>query len=129
MGPVGEDRRIPMELPDGFLLQDILVSGPRVTMVVRAQEKPPETRLEGREPSPPLRQRLFEVDSNHGALHGGVLSEFLLPKPEYTDITIGSITCAPPHKLLAIYPLAIGDAPPNASGETPTQLVVGSAPR
>src|SRR2546428_546522 len=37
LSPIGEDRSIPIELPGGFVLHDVLVSGARYPWVLRAE--------------------------------------------------------------------------------------------
>lgn len=127
MGPVGEDGRLPMELPGGSLLEDILPTTPWQPFVVKAGEKPieePEGKRPAGERKEPRRQRMFEVDSTHGALQGEVLAEFILDSK-----AISQVACAPPHKLLEIAPQPVGDTPAEANRDVAMQLVVGSAPR
>ena len=127
MGPVGEDGRLPMELPGGFLLEDILPTTPRQPFVVKAGEKP-HSASEDKGPVAGYKeareQKMFEVDSNHGALQGNVLTEFVLDSK-----AIAHVTCAPPHKILELAPEPVANAPADANGDVAMQLVVGSAVR
>jgi len=126
LSPVGEDRAIPLQLPSGFVLHDVLVSGVRYTLVLRAEQ--PEDPQNPRGGRPDERQKLFEVDSNHGTL----LREFLFERPH-----MGELTCSPSSKLLAVFEDTVanvvqeGSAPSEkaAATDSATQLVIATAPR
>lgn len=121
---VGEERKIPVEFPAGFLLRDILPSMGNWTMVVRMTDKRPirATNL----PQPPRVERVFEVDSNHGSL----VREFTFDTPSAADVT-----CAPAGKIAAMYQRQLPDVSvvrDGTDGNKPqpkTELVVATAPR
>jgi hypothetical protein len=127
LSAVGEDRSIPIELPGGFVLHDVLVSGAGYPLILRAQ--PAE--VSGR--SPTLDhvnpgQRLFEMNSHNGSL----LKEFLFDKPG-----LDSVKCASASTLTAIFYDTIADPVHSAAvsnnlttaTENATQLVIATAPR
>jgi len=121
---VGEERKIPVEFPAGFLLRDILPSMGNWTMVVRMADRRPFRATNV--PPPPQVDRVFEVASNHGSL----VREFTFNTPSAADVT-----CAPAGKIAAMYQRRL----PNAAGaddgsdgnksQQKTELVVATALR
>jgi len=124
LSAVGEDRSIPIDLPRGFVLHDVLVSSPSYPLILRAQPaevsgKPAAVAEVNRS------QRLFEMNSHNGSL----LKEFLFDKPR-----LDAVKCASTSTLTAIfYDTAAGVSHPAASTdktkplENATQLVIGTA--
>ena len=124
LSAVGEDRSIPIDLPRGFVLHDVLTSSPSYPLILRAQ--PAEV---SGNPAPVAEvnrsQRLFEMNSHNGSL----LKEFLFDKPR-----LDAVKCASTSTLTAIfYDTAAGVSHPGASSdqtkplENATQLVIGTA--
>jgi hypothetical protein len=107
VGAGGQSRSIPIALPGGYVLHDVLVSEAPWSLVLRAQEPrdPKAKDDEGKVPQP----RMFEVDSNHGNL----IREYVIDnKP-----LISEVTCAAKNSLTAIFYDAVdgdGKAVPNA---------------
>jgi hypothetical protein len=128
LSPVGEDRSIPVELPGGFVLHDVLVSGARYPLVLRAQVVESSVHSASAEASTKPRQRLFEFD----AVHGSLLREFLFDKPN-----IDEVTCAAASKLTSIFldniasptPPATSPGGQPAKSDDATQLVIATAAR
>lgn len=123
----GEDRRVSLLLPAGFLLSDILVSGATGPWVVRAQSAEDFVTFEQKHYLENPHQRIFEVDP----IHGTPLREFVFEKPQPA-----SIVCAESGKFTAVFEDRISDtAPPTGSvndGLDPNadpQLVIATAPR
>jgi hypothetical protein len=124
LSAVGEDRSIPIDLPRGFVLHDVLISSPSYPLILRAQPAEvsgkPATVSEVN-PS----QRLFEMNSHNGSL----LKEFLFDKPR-----LDAVKCASTSTLTAIfYDTVAGMRRPAASSdqtkrlENATQLVIATA--
>lgn len=117
----GEDRKIPVQYPGGWVMHDVLAGPSQWTMVVRMQ---PESR--GKDAPGGNYQRLFEVDAAHGSL----VRELTFETPSVTDVT-----CAPAGKIAAMYLRPVPDASQPAAGvdgkkvEQKLELVVGTAPR
>ena len=119
---------IPIALPGGFVLHDVLPPGERRTLVLRAEEKrdsPPT----GKESKLQTELRMFEMDAHYGTL----LREFFFDKPAVADVT-----CSPANKLTAIFydtvanvvqPADANGTKPAESTENATQLVIVTAPR
>jgi hypothetical protein len=121
LSAVGEDRKIPVNYPAGWVMHDVLAGPTQWTMMVRMQ---PVQR--GKDTPQGNYQRLFEVDAAHGSL----VREFTFETPSVTNVT-----CAPAGKIAAMYLRPVpgasqpGDA---ANGQKPQQtleLVVATAPR
>jgi hypothetical protein len=122
----GGDRAIPIQLPSGFVLHDVLVSGgPRYPLVMRVEQKR-ELSADAKS-GPPLMLRMFEMNSNNGSL----LQEFYFDKPSIADVE-----CAPDNRLTAIFvdtqanalrPGAEAAEKSAASPEDATQLVIATA--
>jgi hypothetical protein len=127
LSAIGEDRSIPIELPAGFVLHDVLVSGSNYPLILRAQPaEVPRISATAAEENPP--QRLFEMNSHNGSL----LLEFLFDKPH-----LDAVKCSSASGLTAIFYDTIADpvhpsvaasnqtAPPK---ENATQLVIATSP-
>lgn len=123
LNPAGDGRTIPIVLPGGFVLHDVLVSGSRGSLVVRAGvvEDPDKPASEVAQDS---QLRLFEVSTYTGA----PLREFIVPKPRVADVA-----CAVNSSLTAIFydTIANADRPSAIDGKTYTslQLVIATARR
>jgi hypothetical protein len=119
----GETFTIPIFIPGGYVLNDILVSsGPR--FIVRVKELPPASPPPADAADRPPRMLVLEEDARSGAL----VREIIFSKPTPADLT-----CAPNSTLSAIFYDAIPDT--NHSQATdpaaapPTQLVVSTTRR
>jgi hypothetical protein len=119
MSESGVARTIPIALPAGYVLHDVLVSGARWNLVVRAQttEKDSDKLGKDDEAKEPLR-RLFEMSSYNGVL----LREFVFDKP-----SVSEVTCAVNSSLTAIFYGAVAGA--EQSEVSGTQLVVSTIRR
>jgi hypothetical protein len=127
LSAIGEDRSIPIELPGGFVLHDVLVSGAGYPLILRAQPAEISGKsTTGAEVNP--QQRLFEMNSHNGSL----LKEFLFDKPR-----LDAVNCASASRLTAIFydtivdpvhPAAVSNDHAMAR-ENATQLVIATAPR
>jgi hypothetical protein len=123
----GETRMIPITIPSGYVLNDVLVSSGGGTLVVRVKEA--DVRKPADEVAPPPRMMLIEYD----AVHGSRIGRITFDKPQISDVT-----CAPNSSLTAVFLDTLPDAsqPAANSGATgatasapPTQLVVATARR
>lgn len=124
LGMSGEERMIPIAIPAGYVLNDVLVSsGGRGTLVVRVKEADERTKPDSTEAAKP-KMMLFEYDS----LHGSRIGRIVFDKPEVTDVT-----CAPNSSLVAMFMDTIPDADHAAASGAGTgaasQLVVATARR
>jgi hypothetical protein len=126
MGASGETRSIPIQIPPGYVLSDVLASsGGRATLVVRVKEADERTKPDPAEAAKP-KMMLIEYDSVHGSRIGRIVFD----KPAVADVT-----CAPNSSLVAIFPDAIPDVDHAASSNAtpgavvPMQLVVSTARR
>jgi hypothetical protein len=130
LSAMGEDRSIPIELPGGFVLHDVLVSGAGYPLILRAQpaEVSGKSATAGEANPQQQQQRLFEMNSHNGSL----LKEFLFDKPR-----LDAVKCASASRLTAIFydtiadtahPAAVSSEQAKAT-EDPTQLVIATAPR
>jgi hypothetical protein len=95
---MGVERTIPIQLPEGFVMHDVVESGAHWTVVVRAQSVEDFGAAKAAEHP---RQRIFEFNANSGSL----VREFVFQKPEVQDVT-----CAANLKMTAIFLDAIPDA-------------------
>jgi hypothetical protein len=130
LSALGEDRSIPIELPGGFVLHDVLVSGAGYPLILRAQpaEVSGKPATAGEANPQQQQQRLFEMNSHNGSL----LKEFLFDKPR-----LDAVKCASASRLTAIFYDTIADAAHPAAvsseqakaTEDATQLVIATAPR
>lgn len=94
LGAAGTGRTIPIALPGGLTLHDVLVSTGRGTLVVWAQAVDNSDKTaKDQAPSKP-NQRLFEMSSYNGSL----LREFVFDKPDISDVA-----CAANSSLTAIF--------------------------
>jgi len=125
LGAAGEERTIPIAIPAGYVLNDVLASsGGRGLLVVRVKEadvrKPAADEV-----APPPKMMLLEYDAVHGSRIGRVVFD----KPKVEDVT-----CAPNSLLTAVFydtiPDAnrpVRDAATGAATSEATQLVVATA--
>ena len=93
VGAGGQSRSIPLMLPGGYVLHDVLVSEAPWSLVLRAQEpRDPKAKEEaGKLPQ----SRMFALDSTHGSL----LREYIIDnKP-----LISEVTCAAKNSLTAMF--------------------------
>jgi hypothetical protein len=113
----GEDRKIPVSYPSGWVMHDVLAGPSQWTMVVRMQ---PENR--GKDAAQQGNyERLFEVEAAHGSL----VRELTFETPSVVDVT-----CAPAGKIAAMYLRPVPDALQTGDGQKPKlELVVATAPR
>jgi hypothetical protein len=117
----GELRTIPITIPAGYVLNDVLVSGSRWTMVsrVKAADDPRKPK-----PEEASKMRLFEVDATHGSL----IDELIPDKP-----AVSEVTCAPNSSVSALFYDTLPDASTGMASGGPTtaatQLVVATARR
>jgi hypothetical protein len=125
----GEARMIPVGIPAGYVLNDVLVSsGGRGTLVLRVKEADARTQPKADEAAKPAKMKLMEFDATHGSF----IRTLTFDKPLVSDVT-----CAPNFSLTAIFLDTIPDASqPAANGgaadtaaSPATQLVVASARR
>ncbi len=123
---VGESRSIPIALPGGYVLHDVLVSSGRGTLVVRAQAEA-TGKAATDEATRNSHLLLLEMSSYNGAL----LSEFTFAKPQVSDVT-----CAPNNSLVAVFQDTVpgADQTATSSGATvaanaATLLVVATSRR
>jgi hypothetical protein len=118
----GDLRTIPVTIPEGYVLNDVLVSGARWTMVLRVKAAD-----DPQKPKPAdgaAKMRLFEVDTTHGSL----IDELVPDKP-----AVAEVTCAPNSSVSALFYDTIPDASTGMASGGPTtaatQLVVATARR
>ena len=128
MGVSGETRTIPILIPPGYVLSDVLASsGGRATLVVRVKEADERTRPDSAEVARP-KMMLWEYDS----VHGSPIGRIVFDKP-----TVADVTCAPNSSLVAMFLDTIPDVDQAAASSgtagtaasAPTQLVVSTARR
>jgi hypothetical protein len=93
LSALGVDRSIPIELPGGFVLHDVLVSGAGYPLILRAQPAEVSGKSAPAAKAKP-QQRLFEMNSHNGSL----LKEFLFDKPR-----LDAVKCASATRLTAIF--------------------------
>jgi hypothetical protein len=124
---IGDGRSIPIAIPGGYVLHDVLVTGQGYKLVVRVQEAG-ETKKDATEDSTkePVR-RLFEMSSYDGSL----MRELVFDTPRVSEVT-----CAGNSSLMAIFSQTIADAGQSAAdgvakpdGGGAKQLVVSTARR
>ncbi len=126
---LGNEQLIPIEIPYGYVLNDVLVSSGRGTLVARVKDADDKTKpVAGNGTAKPPKMRLIE----YLAYNGAWLQEFTFEKPLVSDVT-----CAPNSSLVAMFPGTIpgGGNTVSSSGatgtttDTPTQLVVATSRR
>ena len=129
LSALGEESSVPLHLPAGFLLHDLLVSDARSSWVVRAQAAEDFQKLATDQVVENPRQRVFEMSSTNGSL----IREFLFDKPHPM-----ALTCAAHYTLSAIFNEPIPDASRTDAGasdkaakaaEPATQLVISTISR
>jgi hypothetical protein len=124
----GEARMIPVGIPAGYVLNDVLVSsGGRGTLVLRVKEADVRTQPKADEAAKPPKMKLMEFDASHGSF----IRTITFDKPLVSDVT-----CAPNFSLVAMFYDTIADADSAAANGTAgaatsaaTQLVVATARR
>jgi hypothetical protein len=97
----GASRMVTLAIPPGYVLRDVLVSGPTYTIVARVEQADAEPSARD-EPKPDPLQRIFEFSPVTGAR----LREFTFNKQRAADVV-----CAAHGLLTAVYPKLLGDAP------------------
>jgi len=126
---LGDERLIPLEIPYGYVLNDVLVSSGLGTLVARVKDADDKTKPVAADGvAKPPKMRLIE----YLAYNGARLQEFTFDKPLVSDVT-----CAPNSALVAIFRDTIPDADhtTTSSGATgtatdaATQLVVATSRR
>jgi len=123
LSAVGEDRKIPVEYPAGWVMHDVLAGPTQWTLVVRMQPESHEKSDAGQHGN---YERLFEVEAAHGSL----VREFTFETPSVVDVT-----CAPAGKIAAMYLQPVPDASQPGAGveeqkaQQKLELVVATAPR
>jgi len=120
----GQSRSIPVSIPAGFVLNDVLVSsGGRGTLVLRVKESDPAKPASDDTGEHP-KMRLYEYD----AVHGSLIRELVFDKPSVPDVT-----CAPNSLLTAVFYDTIPDADQSAANAAGAgaakQLVVSTTHR
>jgi hypothetical protein len=124
MTNAGELRTIPISIPAGYVLNDVLASGSRWTMVVRVRETEDAKKAKSEDAADKSKMRLFEFDSTHGNL----LRELIPDKP-----AVSEVTCAADSTVTAMFYDTIPDASTSMASSGPTtaatQLVVATARR
>jgi hypothetical protein len=129
LGAFGDERLIPVAIPAGFVLSDVLASsGGRGTLVLRVKEADVRTQPKQDGSDEPPRMKLLEFDSFHGSL----LRTISFDKPLVSDVI-----CAPNSSLTAIFYDTIPDASQTSTSggtvggvaSTTTQLVIATARR
>jgi hypothetical protein len=124
LSAVGEGRSIPIALPGGYVLHDVLASDSHGVLVVRARavEDPAKAATGGAAQEPQM--RLFEVSAYTGAL----LRELVFAKPRVSEVT-----CAANSSLTAIFYDTVAHADRDAANagttDDATQLVISTVRR
>ena len=130
LNAVGDVRAVPIGIPGGFVLRDVLYSGTRgwtLAVRVKAAEDVNKKKSDEEEQAPP--ERLFEESSQSGA----ILREFTFERPKVSEVT-----CAASSSLTAIFYDVVASADrtvasasdkPSAAADTATQLVVATVRR
>jgi hypothetical protein len=129
LSALGEESSVPLHLPAGFLLHDLLVADAHSSWVVRAQAAEDFQKFATDHVVENPRQRVFEVSSTNGSL----IREFIFDKPHPL-----TLTCAAHYKLSAIFNEPIPDASRTGAdagdkgtkaAEPATQLVISTISR
>jgi hypothetical protein len=129
LSALGEESSVPLHLPAGFLLHDLLVGDGHSSWVVRAQAAEDFQKFATDHVIENPRQRVFEVSSTNGSL----IREFTFDKPHPM-----ALTCAAHYTLSAIFNEPIPDASRTDAGasdkaakaaEPATQLVISTISR
>jgi hypothetical protein len=122
MSNAGELRTVPIAFPSGYVLNDVLATGSRWSVVVRVREAEAAKKPDGTEDKPKM--KLFEVETTHGA----VIRELIPDKP-----SVAEVACAPASMVTAVFYDTLPDASASMQSGGPTtaatQLVVATARR
>ncbi|HEY4356672.1 MAG TPA: hypothetical protein VGN16_13055 [Acidobacteriaceae bacterium] len=134
---VGDERTIPIEIPAGYVLHDVVNGGARYwTIVVRVRPADSSKSDEAKGAEAP-HQRLLELNATHGDL----VTEFMFGTPENPGpADVMSVTCAANVGLTAIFLAPMNDSQTaktvpgaNANGDPPPpppqHLVIGTMRR
>jgi len=122
----GEERLVPIAIPYGYVLNDVLVSSGSGTLVARVKDADDRTKPVAADgAAKPPKMRLIE----YLAYGGARLQEFTFDKPLISDVT-----CAPNSSLVAMFYDTIPGADHDASNagaatNSATQLVVATSRR
>jgi hypothetical protein len=118
LGAFGEARVIPIMIPNGYVLNDVLgSSGGRWPLVVRVKDADQRPAPAAEDAAKPVKMLLLEYDSMHGTL----IRRIAFDKPQVSEVT-----CAPNSSLTAVFYDTIPDA---SNGSAATQLVVATGRR
>jgi len=126
LSATGEARLVPIAIPYGYVLNDVLVSSGRGTLVARVKDADDSTKPVAADgAAKPPKMRLIEYLSYDGSR----IQELTFDKPQVSDVT-----CAPNSSLVAMFqdtiPGADHDATSSgAAADAATQLVVATARR
>jgi hypothetical protein len=122
LSAVAESRTIPIALPGGYVLRDVLVSsGSRGTLMLRVRPADDSDKSAKADSSQDAKVRMFEMDSTHGTR----LREFVLTdKP-----TVAEVTCAANSSLTALFYDTIAGAANTGATDGQKQLVVATTRR
>jgi hypothetical protein len=126
LSAIADSRAIPLSVPPGYVLRDVLASSGRATLVARMRPAEDLDKSAREDASPDAKVRMFEFDSTHGAL----LRELKFEKPAVVDVT-----CAANFSLTALFYDTVAEKdklPANAgdkAADPPTQLVVSTTRR
>ena len=121
-----DSRTIPLSVPPGYVLRDVLASSGRGTLVARVRPAEDSDKTAKEDVPPDAKVRIFEFDSTHGTL----LREFKFDKPAVVDVT-----CAANFSLTALFFDTIAEKDKSAvsasdkAADPPTQLVVSTTRR
>ncbi len=122
LSAVAESRTIPIALPAGYVLRDVLPSSGRWTLVLRVRPtEDSDKSAKGSESSSDAKVRMFEMDSTHG----NQIREFsFADKP-----TVAEVTCAANSALTALFYDTIAGAANAGATDGQKQLVVATTRR
>ena len=113
----GLSRTIPMLLPGGYVLRDVLVSEGRGLLVLRVK---PALASDEKKRAPDSDVRMFEVNATRGDL----IRELMFRRPRMTEVT-----CATGYSLTAIFLEPVARPEATKAVDEPMQLVVSKVPR
>jgi hypothetical protein len=120
----GAVKTIPLQIPAGYVLHDVLNSSSRGALVVRVQAAKDGETVGPFDESSDAKRRLFEMSSYDGHL----IREFVFDMPQASEVT-----CGAGYSMTAIFADAVPDANLNGSfSAAPAgaqQLVVATAQR
>jgi hypothetical protein len=109
-----EPRTVPITIPAGYVLNDVLATDSRWNIVLRVREMDETKKAASGGDKDQPKMRLYEVESTHGSL----IRELIPDKVAVTDMT-----CAPQSKLTAVF----YDVLPDASGAAVVDTVMRGA--